>query len=99
MERETRFPVGVQPASLGQQILLGRCDDWHMKMGSLLALALPLLVLGCKREPASAPASQGESKTYSDGGSTWKVGAVTMNGTNVALTNVSVHALTNKVSP
>jgi len=64
----------------------------------MLAFTLPFLVLGCKREAHSVPPAPAESKTASDGGTTWTLGAVAVNGTNVPLTNVTVRVMTNKVS-
>jgi hypothetical protein len=61
-----------------------------MKLTHILAFTLPLLVLGCKREARSVPPLPEEPKTYSDGGTTWKIGAVNVNGTNVSPTNVTV---------
>ncbi len=74
-------------------LAFGCCESLLMKMAYLIALTVSFLVLGCKREGPPA-----ESNTYSDGSNTWTLGAVTMNGTNVPLTNVTVRAVTNNVS-
>ncbi len=70
-----------------------------MKIASILACALPFLLLGCKREARSAqspPPPPAQSKTVSSGGVTWHLGAATMNGTNVGLSNISIRAVTNQ---
>jgi hypothetical protein len=70
-----------------------------MKMTHIFAITLPFLVLGCNREAPSVHPPPAESQTYSDGTNTWTLGAVTLDGTNVPLTNVTVGAVTNEVSP
>ncbi len=69
----------------------------HMKIAYILTCTLPLVVLGCKKETPPAqtqPAPPQQSKTVSDGNVTWRLGAVTMNGTNVPLSNVAIRAVT-----
>ena len=73
----------------------------HMKIAYILACTLPLFVLGCKKETQSAqpqPPPPGQSKTVTDGNVTWTLGAATMNGTNVPLSNITVRATTNHMS-
>jgi hypothetical protein len=65
-----------------------------MKIIRIVANTLPLLVLGCKSAQAQPPPP---SKTLSDGGYTWNIGAATMNGTNVPLGGIKVRAITNEV--
>jgi len=72
-----------------------------MKIAYILTCTLPLFVLGCKQKTPSAqpqPPPQGQSKTVSDGSVTWTLGATTMNGTNVPLSNITVRAVTNRMS-
>jgi hypothetical protein len=61
-----------------------------MKMTCIISSILLLLVLGCKREAKSPPA---QITTVSNGGFTFYTGKVTMNGTNVPMTNVTFTAL------
>jgi hypothetical protein len=70
-----------------------------MKITRIVAYTLLLLIVGCKHcnQPAeSQPPPQ--SKTFSDGGYTWNIGAATMNGNNVPLSSIKVRAMTNEVS-
>ena len=71
-----------------------------MKMTHIFTLTLLFLVLGCKREVKSVQPPPTESKTFSDGSFTWHLGAMTQDGTNVPLSNVTIRvkAITNKVS-
>jgi len=52
--------------------------------------------LGCKQESKPAPPTAPETKTISDGNTTWALGATRLNGTNIALTNVTIRAVTNQ---
>ena len=72
-----------------------------MKITYILACTLPLFVPGCKPETQTAqpqPPPAEQSKTVSDGGVTWTLGGATMNGTNVPLSNITVRAVTNRMS-
>jgi hypothetical protein len=69
----------------------------NMKIAHLIGCALAFVVLGCKHEPQSAP-PQPAAKTVSDGSHTWMLGATTMNGTNVPLSDIQVRASTNQPS-
>ncbi len=69
-----------------------------MKIAYMLACALALLVAGCKKDTPSAPSQPpppGQSKTISDGSTTWRLGAVTINGTNISSSNITVGIRTN----
>jgi hypothetical protein len=70
----------------------------NMKIVYVIGCSLLLSVFGCKRETRSAQSAPAESKTISDGNSTWSLGAATMNGTNVPLSNIKLRASTNQVS-
>jgi len=72
--------------------LLGLTTDTHMKIVSIIGCTLLLSVLGCKHENRSAQSAPAGSKTVSDGSFTWTLGAATMNGTNVPLSNITVRA-------
>ena len=67
-----------------------------MKIVYLIGCTLLLLVSGCKRETPPAQSAPAESKKISDGNSTWTLGAATMNGTNVPLSNITVRVTTNQ---
>lgn len=69
-----------------------------MKIIPLVACALPLLVLGCKHQPSSAPVQPQPSLTVSNGGYTWFLGSTTVNGTNVPASAISLRPLTNGVT-
>ena len=69
-----------------------------MKMTYLLGFTLAFLMLGCKREAQPVQSPPTGFKTYADGTNTWQLGAVTVNGTNVLVTNVSVRAIPKKAS-
>ncbi len=74
---------------------------YTMKITYILTCTLPLLLLGCKRETQpvqSQTPAQPESKAVSDGTSTWQLGATTMNGTNIASSNITIRATTNRVA-
>ena len=62
-----------------------------MKTTSIIACISLLLALGCKRE-AKSPSAQ--FTTVSNAGFTFYMGPVTMNGTNVPMSNVTVKVLT-----
>src|ERR1035437_3586909 len=68
----------------------------QMKIAYIIGCTLLLFVLGCKHETRSAQSAPAGSKTISDGGYTWTLGAATMNGTNVPLSNITVRAITNQ---
>jgi hypothetical protein len=73
----------------------------HMKISYILGCSLLLFVLGCKHGTQSdqtPPPPPEQSKTITEGGVTWTLGAATINGTNVALSNITVRADTNRVS-
>ena len=69
-----------------------------MKIVYIIGFTFLLSVIGCKQETRSAQSAPAESKTISDGSSTWTLGAATMNGTNVPLSNITVRvrAITNQ---
>jgi len=59
--------------------------------------------MGCKKKDDAqqvlpAGATTNTATPFSDGGHTWNVGAVVVDGTNVPLTNIQVRAITNKES-
>lgn len=56
-----------------------------------------LLLVGCKHESRSAQSAPAESKMVSDGTHTWFLGAATINGTNIPLSNITVRASTNQI--
>jgi hypothetical protein len=59
-----------------------------MRIANRVAWMFLILVLGCKREvgPVQPPP---QATTFSNGGFTWKEGAILMNGTNVPASNVT----------
>jgi uncharacterized lipoprotein YajG len=66
---------------------------------TLFSIAIAMLVLGCSREPQvveSPSPPPAESKAVSDGVATWQLGAATMNGTNIASSNITIRAVTNR---
>ena len=70
-----------------------------MRIAYILTCTIPFLLLGCKRETPSAqsqPPPPAQSKTVSDRGVTWHLGAATNNGTNVASSNITIRAGTNQ---
>ena len=67
----------------------------HMKIVYIIGCTLLFSVVGCKRETPPAQSAPAQSKTISDGTSTWTLGAATMNGTNIPLSNITVRATTN----
>lgn len=72
-----------------------------IRIAYILICTLPLFALGCKKDTRSTQPQtppRGESKTVSDGSVTWTLGAATMNGTNVALSNITVRTTTNNMS-
>lgn len=70
----------------------------HMKIAYIIGCTLLLAVAGCKQETESAKSAPGGSKTISDGNATWTLGAATINGTNVPLSNITVRSITNHTS-
>jgi hypothetical protein len=53
-------------------------------------------VLGCKDEARPTQSTPPKSKTISDGSHTWSLGAATMNGTNIPLSNITIRVITNQ---
>jgi len=68
----------------------------YMKLACIMGCTLLLSGLGCTQQTRSARPAPAESKTISDGGHTWTLGAATIAGTNVPLTNITVRAITNQ---
>jgi hypothetical protein len=65
-----------------------------MKLKCLVGFALMVFLVGCKQSAATRPGPS-ESSRFSDGGYTWELGAITIDGTNVPMSIVRVRALTN----
>ncbi len=80
----------------GQRLLTTITNIEHMKLVYIIGCTFFLSVIGCKREPAPAQSPPEQPKMVSDGSSTWTLGAVTMNGTNVPLSNINIRAITNQ---
>ena len=82
--------------------LIGDLGRWacnrhtQMKIAYIIGCTLLLSILGCKHETRSTQPASAGSKTISDGSSTWTLGAATMNGTNIPLSNITVRAITNQ---
>jgi hypothetical protein len=66
-----------------------------MKIAYMIGCILLLSVLGCKDQTPSVQSPPADSKKFSDGSSSWNLGTVTMNGTNVPWSNITVRAMTN----
>jgi len=78
--------------------IVGRLTLWFP---DTKAKPMKMVVVIDERKSRSAqpePPPVGQSKTVSDGGFTWTLGAVTMNGTNVPLSNIAIRASTNHTS-
>ena len=66
-----------------------------MKITHIVAFTLPLLVSGCKREShpvQTQPPPPNQATTVSNGGFSFKIGEIVMNGTNATLSNVTFTA-------
>jgi len=64
-------------------------------------MAVTILMAGCgKKSPSSSTTPQAGSKpvALSDGSNTWYLGAMTINGTNVPATNVTIGVRTRGAS-
>lgn len=75
-------------------------SNWHslMKIVLIIGCTLLLAAVGCKREARPAVPQPAGSKMVSDGQATWTLGAATINGTNVPLSNISVRVITNQTA-
>jgi nitrous oxide reductase accessory protein NosL len=73
-----------------------------MKNGIIIGvMAATILLAGCgKKSPVSSPTPPPDRKpvTLSDGSNTWYLGAMTINGTNVPATNITIRVKPSEVS-
>jgi hypothetical protein len=68
---------------------------------SIGVMAATILMVGCGAKPSSSsttPPPGSKPVAISDGSNTWYVGGVTINGTNVPATNVTIRVKTSEDS-
>ncbi len=64
-------------------------------------LSVMIVVAGCSKEPSSSSTTlppEGKPVTVTDGSNTWRLGGITVNGTNISGTNVTVGIRTREAS-